>query len=201
MPSPVGHALGGLAAGWLIAGAPASHADAALAAASGTRRAPTASPPPSTPFLPTSTVLWIATWRGAIAFASLGAAADLDLLVGYHRMYSHSLGAVALVVLAAMALTPASESRLLTGAACGAAYASHILLDWLGSDASPPIGIMALWPLSSDYYESHLHWFLSTERRFSHPSFWTLNLATLAREIGTLAPIAALVYALRRRKL
>ena len=32
--------------------------------------------------------------------------------------------------------------------ATGLAYATHTLLDWLGTDASPPIGIMALWPFS-----------------------------------------------------
>ena len=46
------------------------------------------------------------------------------------------------------------------------AFASHVLLDWLGSDASPPIGIMALWPFSSAYYESELHVFMAISRRY-----------------------------------
>lgn len=175
MPSPVGHALGGLAAGWLIAGAPPSSSSSAAV--------------PS-----------IATWRGAIVLAALGTAADLDLLVGGHRTYTHSVGAVILITLATAALTPSSEPRLLTSLACGAAYASHLLLDWLGSDASPPIGIMMWWPFSSGYYESSLHWFLSTERRYWLPQFWTLNLIAAAREVGTLLPMAAAVYWLRRRK-
>jgi inner membrane protein len=142
----------------------------------------------------------IATWRGAILLAALGAAADLDLLIGAHRTYTHSLGACIVITLIAMALTPSSEPRLLTGLACGAAYASHLLLDWLGNDGAPPIGLMALWPFSSDYYESSLHWFLSTERRFWLPQFWTLNVIAVAREIGTLLPITAAIWWLRRRK-
>jgi inner membrane protein len=143
---------------------------------------------------------WIASWHGAILLAALGMAADLDLLVGAHRAYSHSLGASFLILLAAMAVAPSSEPRLLTGVACGAAYASHLLLDWLGADTSVPIGIMALWPFSSDYYQSPVDWFLSTERRYWLPQFWTVNFAAVTREVGTLLPIAAAVYWIRRRK-
>jgi membrane-bound metal-dependent hydrolase YbcI (DUF457 family) len=142
----------------------------------------------------------VATWRGAIVLAALGAAADLDLLIHAHRTYTHSIGAVITIAVIAAAVTPASESRLLTGLACGAAYASHLLLDWLGTDGSPPIGIMLWWPFSSTYHESPLHWFPSTERRFWLPQFWTLNLATVVREVEILLPVAAAIYWLRRRK-
>jgi hypothetical protein len=214
MPSPVGHALGGLAAGWLIAGAPASlpsfrsfsfSSSRSSSPSNSSSRSNSSSSSSSTPDRRASRVSisatpWIATWRGAILFASLGMAADLDLLVGLHRMYSHSLAAALCVMVAAMVLTPASEARVLTGVACGAAYASHILLDWLGNDTSPPIGIMALWPISTDYYQSPLQWFLSTTRRYSLPHFWTQNLMAAAREVGTLLPIAAAIYVLRRRR-
>lgn len=126
-------------------------------------------------------------------------AADLDLLVGAHRTYSHSLGASILILLATMAITPASEPRILTGVACGAAYASHLLLDWLGADTSVPIGIMALWPFSSNFYEAPIPWFLSTERRFWLPQFWHVNLAAAWREIITLVPIAASIWWIRER--
>lgn len=142
----------------------------------------------------------MATWPGAILLAALGMAADLDFLWGAHRTYTHTLGACLLILLAAMAITPSSEPRLLTGAACGAAYASHLLLDWLGSDTSVPIGIMALWPFSSDFYQSSLELFLTTERRYWLPQFWSINLAAAIREIGILVPIAAVVYWIRRRK-
>ncbi len=127
-------------------------------------------------------------------------AADLDFLVGAHRTYSHTLGVSILILLAGMAMTPSSGPRVLTGLACGAAYASHLLLDWLGSDTSVPIGIMALWPFSSEFYQSPVTLFLATERRYWLPQFWSVNLTAMIREIGILMPIAAVIYWIRRRK-
>jgi len=84
-------------------------------------------------------------------------------------------------------------------AAVMAAYASHTLLDWLGTDSSPPIGIMALWPFSSEYYESHLHLFRAISRRYWLPEFWTSNARALAGELAILLPVIALVFFVRRR--
>src|SRR5690242_13672447 len=71
-PSPVGHPLAGNAAGWLVAGRPPlrPHLDAAGTAA--------------------------ALVRNASPYALLGAAPDLDLLVGLHSRYTHSIGAAVL---------------------------------------------------------------------------------------------------------
>jgi inner membrane protein len=81
------------------------------------------------------------------------------------------------------------------------AYASHTLLDWLGTDTSAPIGIMALWPFSRAYYESSLHVFMAVSRRFRQPElFWMQNLAALARELLILVPIAIGVAIGRRRR-
>ena len=74
------------------------------------------------------------------------------------------------------------------------AYASHTLLDWLGTDSSPPIGIMALWPFSRAYYESHLHVFMAISRRYWLPEFWTLNVLALGRELAILLPLALVVF-------
>ena len=170
MPSPVGHALGGIAAGWLFkpavgraAGRPAD--------------------------------------RGAtLAFAVLGMAADLDLLVGVHRGPSHSVGVTLIVGLVCwIALRRRGEGRL--ALACAAAYGSHVLLDWFGSDTSPPIGLQALWPWSSTYYQGPLPVFLAVSRRFHQPGlFWLPNTLALARELVILAPIVGLVYYLRRNR-
>ena len=80
-----------------------------------------------------------------------------------------------------------------------AAYASHTLLDWLGTDLSPPIGIMALWPFSSDYYESHLHLFRAISRHYWLPEFWASNARALAGELAILLPLTALGFLVRRR--
>ena len=84
--------------------------------------------------------------------------------------------------------------------ACIAAYASHVLLDWLGTDASPPIGVMALWPLSRAYFESSLHVFMAVSRRYYLGWPFVLhNLLALSRELVILVPILALVMFLRAR--
>jgi membrane-bound metal-dependent hydrolase YbcI (DUF457 family) len=189
VPSPLGHAVAGLAAGWLIAGAPALRS-----------KSPFSRTAPPTPFAPAANQPWIATWRAAIVFAGLAVSPDLDLLFHAHSMYTHSIGAALIVMLAVAALTPAHARRWTAAFACGAAYASHTLLDWMGNDTTPPIGIMALWPFTSEYYESNLHFFMAITRRYWLPGFWQHNLIAMLREIGTLVPLALLVYFLRRKR-
>jgi hypothetical protein len=184
----VGHAVAGLVAGWLIAGAPALKPPAN----------PTGSNRPTGPIAPTANQPWIATWRAAFVFAGLAVSPDLDLLFHAHSMYTHSIGAALVVLLAVAALTPAHAYRWTAAFACAAAYATHTLLDWMGNDTTPPIGIMALWPFTSEYYESNLHFFMAITRRYWLPGFWTHNLIAMLREIGTLVPLAILVYFLRR---
>jgi inner membrane protein len=142
--------------------------------------------------------------REAGLFAALGVAPDLDLLVGIHSGPTHGL-AVAVMAAAAAWLPgiPASAptARLTLAIACVFAYASHTLLDWLGTDTSAPIGIMALWPFSRAYYESSLHVFMAVSRRFRQPElFWMQNLAALARELLILVPIVIGVAIARRRR-
>ena len=92
-----------------------------------------------------------------------------------------------------------ASSDVRTACASAIAYASHTLLDWLGTDSSPPIGIMALWPFSRGYYESSWHVFLAISRRYWLPEFWTFNLYALARELLILVPIALVLRLVRRR--
>ena len=51
------------------------------------------------------------------------------------------------------------------GLACGLAWSSHILLDWLGADANPPYGVQAFWPFSDTWFISGVDVFPGTERR------------------------------------
>jgi hypothetical protein len=82
-----------------------------------------------------------------------------------------------------------------------AAYASHVLLDWLGSDSSPPIGVMALWPFSRAYYESDLHVFLAISRRYYQGwRFVTQNVLAVSLELMILVPAIALVWRFRGRR-
>jgi len=134
-------------------------------------------------------------------YAALGMAADLDLLVGAHSGATHGLGAAVIVGATVwVVLRIRGVSRVVrTACASAIAYASHTLLDWLGTDSSPPIGIMALWPFSRDYYESSWHVFMAISRRYWLPEFWTFNLSALVRELLILVPIALVVLTVRRR--
>ena len=168
MPSPVGHALAGLATGWVIRGNRLDQANGR---------------------------------REALLFAGLGALADVDLLFGMHSGPTHGVGAA--VLAGACAWLPwihvTGRSRMTLAVACTLAYGSHALLDWLGSDTSPPIGIMALWPFSREHYESSVHLFLAVSRRIWQPEkFWMQNLFALLRELLILVPPLLLIGWLRR---
>lgn len=178
MPSPVGHIVAGIAAGWMVAGAPA--------AASGPRAA---SP----------------RWREAAFFGVLGALPDVDLAFGAHSGPTHSVGAALAVGVIAAAIGWRIGVRGVSAAAlvlaCCAAYGSHALLDWLSTDASPPIGIMALWPFRSGYYESDLHVFMAISRRYYQG--WTFvrqNLVALLRELAILMPLLIVTVRYRSRR-
>ena len=76
-----------------------------------------------------------------------------------HRTVTHSVGAVALTMIIAAAVTGWVTRRvkvkvgtrlkyLGVAVICAAAYGSHLLLDWLGADRKAAYGIQALWPFS-----------------------------------------------------
>ncbi|HTI38627.1 MAG TPA: metal-dependent hydrolase [Vicinamibacterales bacterium] len=156
MPSPVGHALGAIAAGVPITGR--------------SRRA-----------------LWV--------LAAMGAAADLDLLVGAHRGISHSVGVALLAGLVTFALTRSPK----WAAAGAAAWGSHVLLDWLGADSWPPLGIPALWPFNGAYYRSPIAIFPSVSRQYwLGGRFIYFNVVALAVELVLLLPLAWVVVRVTR---
>jgi inner membrane protein len=176
VPSPVGHALGGVAAAWLVAGRPMSGVQMGRHAR------------------------WRDThgWgREAVLYAAIGAAPDIDLLFGAHSMYTHSLGAVVFTGLIVWLWTGGTRPRV--ALACAAAVASHILLDWLGSDTTPPIGIMALWPFTREFYQSPFFVFMAISRRWWLPGFYVQNGMAALREVAILLPITALIAMLRTR--
>lgn len=163
MPTPVGHALAGVALGWLIEGRQA-----------------------------------LLTRAGAlttVAYGMVAASPDLDLLLETHRGPMHGVGFAAIAWLSAWVLT----RRARTAAAFGLAYGSHVLLDWLGTDTTPPIGLMALWPFSREYYESPFHIFMAVSRRYWLSEFWTYNFRVLVRELLILGPAVLATGLLRGR--
>lgn len=183
MPSPIGHALGGVAAAWLVDLVP------------GTRGWRTA---------PTSAAWWDRAGSGfTAACAALAIAPDLDLLLRTHRTVTHSLGAAVCVGLLAAALAAnASRPILRVAAMCAAAYGSHLLFDWLATDRYVPYGIQVLWPFNRDWLISGWDIFPQTERR----DLTTLpvirqNVAAVASELALLGPVVVLVWLVRVKAL
>jgi membrane-bound metal-dependent hydrolase YbcI (DUF457 family) len=127
--------------------------------------------------------------------AIAGAAPDLDFLWGRHNQETHSLGAAIAAGLAVLAWK--RQPRLAIAVAL--AWSSHVLFDWLGSDTTPPLGVTALWPLSSDYYFSGAFFFEAISRRYWLDNFISHNLWAVAREVLILGPVFAAVTALRWR--
>jgi hypothetical protein len=78
-------------------------------------------------------------------------------------------------------------------------WASHVLFDWLGSDDTPPLGVMALWPINSKFYFADAHVFEAISRRYWLDNFIPHNSWAVTKELLILGPIAAVLFALRRR--
>ncbi len=184
MPSPVGHALAGVAAAWLI----------------GSRLPPGWRPSFPLPFPRRSaaSVAW-STRKAEIAlFSAAAIVPDLDLLFGTHSTYTHSVGAVILVFVLTVLIAGARQWHVALGMA--SAWGSHLLLDWLGNDTSAPIGIMALWPFDAGYYQSPFSIFDAISRRYWLPEqFIVGNLKAAIKEVMLLGPIFAVALWLRRK--
>jgi inner membrane protein len=190
MPSPVGHALAGAAAAWLVCSLPPVRV----------------SLEPQTPRQ---------GWRQilkrllplTLLFGAVGTLPDIDLAFGNHSGPTHGLGAAVLAGLVAWIVLKVPgpwagaaprSSRL--ALAVAAAYASHTVLDWMGNDTTAPIGVMALWPVSREFYESNLHIFMAISRRHWLPGFWAHNLTAVAVELLMLGPIFAAVVWWRSKR-
>jgi LexA-binding, inner membrane-associated putative hydrolase len=171
MPSPVGHALGGLAIAWgadLLPGRP------------------------------------ISSPRVAVACMTLAALPDIDLLLPVvHRTVTHSLGAVVAVgLLMIVAAVVTGEVTTKIALTCVAAFASHLLFDWLAVDQAAPRGIQLLWPFSREWFISGWDVFRGTERRhFFRLRTIHQNFITVTREIAILAPVVGALWLVRVKAL
>ncbi len=182
MPSPLGHALGGFAAGWIIA--------------------PDV-PPPLSAEERAETPLWrrAARWRRAWLFAAVGLVADVDFFAGQHRAYTHSVGAVLAVFAVALLLARGrARDPLRLSLAIAASYASHVLFDWLGADSPAPRGILALWPFADAHYVSRLDVFPVVSRKIWTLRAWRLNLIAAVTETVILGSLAVLCWRFRGRR-
>jgi hypothetical protein len=76
------------------------------------------------------------------------------------------------------------------GLGAGAAWLCHVLLDYLGTDASPPIGLMALWPLSHRYFKFPWPIFLDIGRTLEWATVRNNAVAALWELCILLPPLA-----------
>ena len=127
--------------------------------------------------------------------AIAGAAPDVDFLWGRHNQETHSVAAAIAAGLAVLAWK--RDARL--AAAVTIAWLSHILFDWLGSDTTPPLGVMALWPFSREYYFSNAFFFEAISRRYWLDNFIAHNVWAVTKEILILGPVLAVVMLIRSR--
>ena len=177
MPSPVGHSLAGLCGYLLAKNGPTSHRREYLL-------------------------------LGSIVIANLP---DLDLaprlLFGdvslLHRQWTHSLvAALGFGLLIGIFARWWKTDGIFYGVWGGAVYLSHIVLDMLLNDPSPPHGVQLLWPFSESYFMSPVTPFTS----FSYSNLGIIgmffvphNIATMARELVLMAPWVGLAAYIGRR--
>jgi hypothetical protein len=154
VPSPVGHALGGLIVGEVLA--------------------------------PSALILC----------AVAGALPDIDFAWGGHNRQTHSLGAAIIAGLVVFAWKRSPRLAI----AVTLSWASHVLFDWLGSDDTPPLGVMALWPLNSNFYFADAYVFDAISRRYWLDNFITHNAWAVMKEIVILGPIAFIAFRWRVRR-
>lgn len=119
------------------------------------------------------------TWRIPAALALIACLPDLDLFTSQHSGMTHSIG---FAVLAGLVVLVGSGSARFALAAA-AAYGSHVLFDWLGLDTAPPLGVMALWPFSIDFYMSPWTPLPPVSRRYWLPGFWAHTMKVALVEL------------------
>ena len=138
-------------------------------------------------------------WRRAAVFMFIGNLPDLDFLVGFalgfpgmlHRGASHTVLAAVCFGLAAGAFARWRWHERFGPAALafGAAYGSHLLIDYLTIDSRPPAGGQFLRPFSAAYFSGPVTIFTEiyidgrTRAGFLRTVFAWPSVVVLAREI------------------
>ena len=136
---------------------------------------------------------------GSVIIANLP---DLDLLPvlffgatsSSHRQWSHSLiAALGFGILIGVLAKWRKADGVFYGIWGGAVYLSHIVLDLLLDDPSPPHGIQLFWPFSESYFMAPFTPFTSFSYGHPEPGIITMfflphNLATMARELILMTP-------------
>jgi membrane-bound metal-dependent hydrolase YbcI (DUF457 family) len=179
MPSPIGHALGGVAAAWT--------ADLVHGRRDERHRL-------------------LLLYMALAAAPDLDLLVPGSHRMATHSLFAMLLVFIIAAAVTAQ-VTPRRASRFggqahwRTAAMCAAAYGSHLLLDWLGADNVPPRGIQLLWPVSDRWFISDLDLFRQTARQhFLSPAIMQQNAIAVAQELAIMAPVVALLWWARARR-
>lgn len=186
MPSPVGHALGGLIVALVFA--PITPRQAQHEGHEGHEglnnswrrvlRVPRA-------------------WWPVVGWCTVASCLpDVDFAWGRHNMETHSVGFAVMLGAATLVWRRSATVAL----ACTLAVSTHVLFDWLGSDDQAPLGVMALWPLSSDFFYADAWVFGAISRHYWRSDFVLQNVLAVLRELAILSPMVAALWFYRREK-
>ncbi len=150
-------------------------------------------------------------WRRAVVFMIVGNLPDMDFLVGFvigrpgllHRGISHTVLAAAVFAVVAAAVVHWRWRERFAPAALlfGAAYLSHLTLDFFTIDTRPPSGGQFLWPFSAAYYMSPVTFFTEihidgmTRAGFLRTVLAWQTVAVLRREIVIAAVVLGAWFA------
>jgi len=149
----------------------------------------------------------LASRRLAVVTVGAAVAPDLDFAwklidgVNHHQAQGHSIGvglglAVAVTLAAAAVQVPRPWGL---GLAALGGWSSHLLLDLLNVDTSPPMGLMALWPFTDRYFKSPWPVFLDIGRTLNWRTVRHVTVAT-AWELAILCPLLVTAWRARARQ-
>src|SRR6266849_1312645 len=149
----------------------------------------------------------IASRRRALVTVGGALAPDLDFAwklvdgVNHHQAQGHGLGPGLLLaaLVAAVAAVRGAPRPVGLGAAALLGWCSHLLLDLLNVDTSPPIGLMALWPFAAGYFKSPWPLFLDIGRTLN----WRTvrhDVVAIAWEVAVLCPVLVAAWRVRARR-
>lgn len=157
-------------------------------------------------------------WLNVSIFVTLANLPDCDFLPGfllgepnrYHQWFTHSLGFAALAGLCGGLFywrqkhgAENSDRLGLYGIFIGLAVLSHLVLDLLTWDSSPPKGMMLFWPFDKNHYDVRWDFFLACRRdnvsaTFFSSLFSVYNLKVVLRELLIMTPLVGLVKIFER---
>ena len=157
-------------------------------------------------------------WLNVSIFVTLANLPDSDFLPGfllgepnrYHQWFTHSLGFAVLAGLAGAwfywrrnQLKQNAERVGLYGMFIGLAVLSHVMLDLLTWDTTPPKGMMLFWPFERNHYDVRWDFFLSSRRDNVSTTFFSsllswYNFKIVLREFFIMTPLVGLAKIFER---